>query len=254
MKNEDGSRSVDQYKKEVGMMNLDSLIAEREGRSEVSFPVPDGELLQRFEALYTGAVNDVLREFCRLDQALPGHILPLREYRTVAGFAFTVKSAPNAMIRGEMEFRTQMLDEMHADAFVVWDTSRDEKATLWGGVMTATAKAKKVKAACIDGGIRDTHQILEADFPVFYKYRISNGSLGRCLITHYQCTLKIGDVTIKPGDVVLGDIDGVLVVPRDIAYDVLVRAEEIERNEKEIFSWVHDGQSIREITEKGGYF
>ena len=120
--------------------------------------------------------------------------------------------------------------------------------------MTATAKSKGVKAACIDGGIRDTHQILEAEFPIFYKYRISNGSLGRCLITHFQITLQIGDVTIKPGDVVLGDIDGVLVVPRDLAWAVLTRAEEIIENEKMIFSWVHEGQSIQEITEKGGYF
>jgi 4-hydroxy-4-methyl-2-oxoglutarate aldolase len=185
---------------------------------------------------------------------LPSHILPLREYRTVAGIAFTVKSSPSTKVQGEMEFRTQMLDEMHENAFVVWDTSRDDKATLWGGVMTATAKRINVKAACIDGGIRDTHQILEADFPVFYKYRTSNGSLGRCLITHYQIPLEIGDVIIKPGDVVLGDVDGVLVVPRDIAYDVLVRAEEIKENEKKIFDWVKEGQSAKDITDKGGYF
>lgn len=246
--------SVDQYKKEVGMMNLEKLIASREGISNATFPIPDKELLSRFEQLYTGAVNDVLREYCLLDQALPGRILPLREYRTVAGFAFTVKSAPNVKIQGEMDFRVRMLDEMHEDAFVVWDTSRDKNATLWGGVMTATAKGKKLKAACIDGGIRDTHQILEADFPVFYEYRTSNGSLGRCLITHYQIPIKIGDVTIKPGDIVLGDVDGVLVVPRDIAYDVLIRAEEIKENEKKIFGWVNEGQSVKDITEKGGYF
>lgn len=246
--------SVEQYKKEVGMMNLEKLIQIREGRSIEPFPIPDKEILERFEQLYTGAVNDVMREFCLLNQALPGHILPLREYRTVAGFAFTVKSAPNAMISGEMEYRVQMLGEMDEDSFVVWDTTNDSKATLWGGVMTATAKGKKVKAACIDGGIRDTHQILEADFPVFYKYRISNGSLGRCLITHYQVTIQIGDVTIKPGDVILGDIDGVLVVPREVAYDVLTRAEEIIENEKLIFGWVKEGQSVQDITEKGGYF
>lgn len=246
--------SVDQYQKEVGMMNLEQLIETREGKPDVTFPIAEKELLARFEQLYTGAVNDVLREFCLLNQALPHHIVPLREYHTVAGFAFTVKSSPNAMIKGEMEFRVRMLDEIQEDTFIVWDTSRDEKATLWGGVMTATAKGKKVKAACIDGGIRDTHQIIAEEFPVFYKYRISNGSLGRCLITHYQVTLQIGDVTIKPGDVILGDIDGVLVVPREIAYQVLLRAEEIKENEKVIFEWVHEGQSIQEITEKGGYF
>jgi regulator of RNase E activity RraA len=246
--------SIDTYKKEVGMMNLEKLIETREHISTETFPIPDKELLARFEDLYTGAVNDVLREFCLLDQALPGHILPLREYRTVAGLAFTVKSAPNVKITGEMEFRTEMLACLAADSFVVWDTSGDEKATLWGGVMTATAKGLGVKAACIDGGIRDTHQILEKDFPVFYKYRISNGSLGRCLITHYQIPVKIGDTTIRPGDVVLGDIDGVLVVPRAIAHDVLLRAEEIKANEKKIFGWVAEGRSIRQITEEGGYF
>ncbi|MEI8310113.1 MAG: RraA family protein [Verrucomicrobiota bacterium] len=246
--------SIDTYKKEVGMMNLEKLIESREGVSTKEFSIPAKELLSRFEQLYTGAVNDVLREFCLLEQALPGHILPLREYRTVAGLAFTVKSAPNVKITGEMEFRTEMLDEMGEDHFVLWDTSNDEKATLWGGVMTATAVGKKVKAACIDGGIRDTHQILEKDFPIFYKYRVSNGSLGRCLITHYQIPIKIGDTTIKPGDVVLGDIDGVLVVPRDIACDVLLRAEEIKANEKVIFGWVAEGQSIQQITKQGGYF
>jgi 4-hydroxy-4-methyl-2-oxoglutarate aldolase len=246
--------SISQYKKEIGMMNLEQLIEMREGVPNITFPICEKELLQRFEQLYTGAVNDVMREFCLLNQALPHHIKPLREYSTIAGFAFTVKSAPNAMIKGEMEFRTQMLDEMGEDAFVIWDTSKDEQATLWGGVMTATAKGKKVKAACIDGGIRDTHQILEAEFPVFYKYRTSNGSLGRCLITHYQVTLSIGGVTIKPGDIMLGDIDGVLVVPREIAYDVLLRAEEILSNEKKIFGWVKEGHTIQEISEKGGYF
>ena len=53
---------------------------------------------------------------------------------------------------------------------------------------------------------------------------------------------------------VLGDADGVIAIPRDIAYDVLQRAEEIIDNEKKIFGWVAEGQSIEEITEKGGYF
>jgi regulator of RNase E activity RraA len=240
--------------KEAKMMKLGKLIEAREGVSQKKFPVSTKELLGRYEKIYTGAINDVLREFCLLEQALPHNIVPLLPNKTVAGIAFTVKSAPNVKITGEMTFRIKMLDDMHEDSFVVWDTSKDEKATLWGGVMTATAKGKKVRAACIDGGIRDTHQILEKDFPVFYRYRTSNGSLGRCLITHYQIPIKIGDVTIKPGDVLLGDIDGVLCVPRDIAYDVLLRAEEIIANEKKIFSWVADGQSIQQITKKGGYF
>ena len=124
------------------MMHLDKLIEERERVSEKTFPIPDKELLQRFEQLYTGAINDVLREFCLLNQALPGRIKPLREYQSIAGFAFTVKSAPNVKITGEMDVRVQMLDRMKEDDFVIWDTSRDHDATLWGGVMTATARER----------------------------------------------------------------------------------------------------------------
>jgi regulator of RNase E activity RraA len=240
--------------KEAKMMKLEKLIAERESISAKEFPIPVTELLERYEQLYTGAISDVLREFALLDQSLPGYLRPLRDSDVKAGIAFTVKSAPNVKITGEMTFRTQMLDDMHADTFVVWDTSNDERATLWGGVMTATAHGMGVRAAVIDGGIRDTRQILEKDFPVYYKYRSPNGSLGRCLITHYQIPIKIGDCVIKPGDVVFADCDGVVCVPRDIAYDVLVRAEEIRENEKKIFGWVADGESIHEITEKGGYF
>jgi 4-hydroxy-4-methyl-2-oxoglutarate aldolase len=240
--------------KEAGMMKLERLIAEREVLPVVEFPLGTRALLDRYERLQAAVVCDVLREHCRLDQAFPGRLQALRPDRTVAGIAFTVKSAPNTRITGELTYRGQMLDALHADAFVVWDTSGDERATLWGGVMTATVAAKGVRGALIDGGIRDTAQILEKDFPVFYRYRSPNGSLGRCLITHYQLPVQIGDVFVRPGDVIVGDADGAVCVPRELAVQVLQRAEEVVANEKTIFAWVNEGQTIEEISRKGGYF
>lgn len=240
--------------KEAGMMKLDALIAERELVQPVDFPIPTPQLLERFERLQAAVVCDVMREHCLLDQTFPSRLQSLRPERTVAGIAYTVKSAPNTIIRGELTFRAEMLDKMHRDAFVVWDTSGDERATLWGGVMTATVVAKGVRGALVDGGIRDTAQILQKDFPVFYRYRSPNGSLGRCLITHYQVPVQIGDVFVRPGDVIVGDGDGAVAVPRAIAFEVLQRAEEIVSNEKKIFSWVEQGDSIEEISRKGGYF
>ncbi|WP_294506493.1 RraA family protein [uncultured Victivallis sp.] len=243
-----------QKAKEAGLMKLDRLIATRQHIPSNEFPIPVAELCERYEKLYTGCINDVMRELCLLNQALPSDIMPLRDEMTVCGEAFTVKSAPNVMIEGEMTFRAQMLDEMKPGGLVVWDTSEDTEASLWGGVMTATAISKGIRGAVISGGIRDTKQILEQKFPLFYKYRTSNGSLGRCMITHYQVPVRIGKVTVRPGDIIFGDIDGVLCIPREIAYEVLLRAEGIERNEVDIFSWVHQGDTISEIIEKGGYF
>ncbi len=239
---------------EAELMKLEDLIRTRERIPNCEFPIPVRELCERYEKLYTGAINDVLRERCMLDQNLPSDIMPLRDEMTVCGIAFTVKSSPNVMIRGEMTFRAKMLDEMTPEGLVVWDTSNDTEASLWGGVMTATALQKGIRGAVIAGGIRDTKQILEQKFPIFYRYRTSNGSLGRCLITHYQVPVKIGKVTVRPGDVIFGDIDGVLCIPREIAYEVLLRAEAIRRQEVDIFQWVRSGDTIDEITKKGGYF
>ena len=240
--------------KEAGLMKLDKLIATRQHIPTNEFPISVKELCERYERLYTGCINDVMRELTLLHQNLPSSIMPLRDEMVVCGEAFTVKSAPNVMIEGEMTFRAQMLDEMKPAGVVVWDTSEDTEASLWGGVMTATAKSKQIRGAVIAGGIRDTKQILEQNFPIFYKYRTSNGSLGRCMITHYQVPVKIGNVTVRPGDIIFGDIDGVLCIPREIAYPVLLRAEGIEKNEIDIFSWVRQGDSISEIIAKGGYF
>ena len=198
---------------EATLMKLERLITEREPLTLAELAIGSKELLARYERTYTGAISDVLREFALLDQALPSRLRPLRPERTVAGFAFTVKSAPHTRITGELTFRTEMLNHMHEDAFVVWDASGDERATMWGGVMTATAHRNGVRAACIDGGIRDTHQILEKDFPVFFKHQSPNGSLGRCLITHYQTPLRIGDVFI------CGGFPGHAVIVVDMAKD-----------------------------------
>ena len=240
--------------REAAMMNLERLVAERESVPDVALPIPPKDLLARYERLASAIVSDVLREHCLLDQAFPGTLVALRPERCFAGVAFTVKSAPNTRITGEMTFRVEMLEAMHEDAVVVWDTSGDTRGTMWGGVMTATVHAKGVRGAVIDGGIRDTRQILDKDFPVLYRYRSPNGSLGRCLITHYQIPVQIGDVLVRPGDIIVGDADGAVAVPRALALAVLERAEAIVANERKIFDWVAAGETVKDITDKGGYF
>jgi regulator of RNase E activity RraA len=238
----------------MNMMNLEKLIESREKISEVEFPVPVGEVCDRFEKLYSGAINDVLREFLFMDQALPAAIIPLREEMKVAGIAFTIKSAADPRVGGEMETRSKMLNQIQENSLCVWDTSGDRVSAQWGEVMTAAAKKRGARGAVVDGGLRDTLQVIEQRFPVFYRYRTSNGSLGRCLITDYQIPIRIGRTIIRPGDLVFADIDGVVIVPRDIAYEVLLRAEKVMKNEKEIRKWVDDGMSADDVVKKGGYF
>ena len=91
-------------------------------------------------------------------------------------------------------------------------------------------------------------------FPVFARYRNSNGMLGRFRITGWEIPIKIGDVIIYPGDVIFGDIDGVIVIPRALAYEILLRGEEIKNSESTLKHWVREGMTPNEIVKRGGYF
>lgn len=238
----------------MGYMRLEKLRAIRDTVTLEELHIPAKELCERYEELYTGAVNDVLREFTLLDQALPHSILPLKEEMKVAGIAFTIKSAKDPTIAGELQKRAEMLEAIEEDCICVWDTSGEDEAAHWGECMTAASKARGARGAVIDGGLRDTMQVLAQDFPVFYKYRTSNGTLARCKIIGYGIPIQIGKVIIRPGDIIFGDIDGVVVVPRNMAHDVLLRAEEIRKGEKEIRSWIRDGLSATDVVDRGGYF
>jgi 4-hydroxy-4-methyl-2-oxoglutarate aldolase len=146
------------------------------------------------------------------------------------------------------------LESIPDNAICVWDTNHDNGAAHWGGMMTAAVKKRGVRGAIVDGGIRDTHQIVAEDFPIFYRFHSSSGMLGRSRIIAHQVPVFIGDTMVFPGDVVIADIDGAIIVPRAIACDVLRRTEEIIAFEHRIKTWVDDGDSPREIVKKGGYF
>ena len=235
-------------------MNLDELRRTRDTVESVDLPLPEADICARYEKLYTGAVNDVLRELCLTNVALPPAIRPLRDEMTCAGFAFTIRSNADPTLAGELEIRVKMLDELRPHHVCVWNANGEDDASHWGEVMTGASMKRGCKGAVIDGGIRDTKGILAQQFPIWRRYHTSNGSLSRAKITGYQVPIKVGHCIIKPGDLVFGDIDGVVVVPRKLCVAVLERAEAIERNEGEIKEWVAAGLSTQEIHDRGGYF
>lgn len=235
-------------------MDLEQLKAERGTTARAPLPIPERELCDRFERTFTAAVNDVLRERGLLYQVLPAGILPLKDEMKVCGIAFTVKGSKNLTLESEMEQRARMLEEIGPGSVVVWDTSGDDESAQWGEVMTMAAQRRGCRGAIVDGGVRDTDKVLEQNFPVFCKYRTSNGMLGRFRMIGWQMPVQIGGVFIYPGDVVFGDIDGVIVIPRAMAYEALLKAEHIKENEKAIKQMVLDGLTPTEVIKKGGYF
>ncbi|HAI11012.1 MAG TPA: dimethylmenaquinone methyltransferase [Phycisphaerales bacterium] len=216
--------------------------------------IPDDELVERYQQLYGGLVNDTLREMGYVHQTLPNDIMPLRDQMCVAGIAFTVRGRKSTETEGEMEQRAQMLESIHPNSVVVWDTHRDDESAHWGEVMTKAAMLAGCRGAIVDGGVRDTHLVLDQNFPVFIRYRSSNGMLGRFRMTDFQKPITIGHVMIYPGDIVFADIDGAIIVPRKLAVQVLLRSEEIRGEEQVYKQWIDDGMSPEEVVKRGGYF
>jgi len=235
-------------------MNLDRLQAERDTVEHIELPVSNEEICTRFEKLYTGAVNDVLREMCMPLQAFPPSIVPLRNDHVVAGFAFTIRSSDNPTLGGELALRVKMLDEIQPHHICVWNANGRDIASHWGGVMTLASKKRGARGAIVDGGIRDTKDILEQGFPTWYRYRTSTGALSHSKLEAWQVPIFVGQVVVKPGDLIMADIDGALCIPRALIMEVLTRAEAIERNEGEIKQWVDAGLSAHDIHDRGGYF
>lgn len=236
------------------MMKLQKVYESRDVSKRVELPIPEKEICDRYEKVTTAMVNDVLREMNILYQTLPVNILPLREEMKVAGIAFTLKGSKNLDITDEMEQRAQMLEAIEPDSICVWDTCGDDESAQWGEIMTMASIKRGCRGAIVDGGVRDTDMVLAQNFPVWCKYRTSNGMMGRFRMIGWQMPIQVGQVQIFPGDILLGDIDGVIVVPRKLAYEVLIRAEEIRDNEVEIKEMVNSGMKPTEVVANGGYF
>jgi regulator of RNase E activity RraA len=218
------------------------------------YPISVAEMRARYLKLFTGAVNDVLRFKYKMHaSSLPADFAPLREEMMLAGQAFTVKGGPDVTTDGEFEMRAQMLESLHADSVVVWDCSDDHVTSQWGEVMTMAAMRAGCRGAVVNG-IRDTRAILSQQFPVFHKYRTSTGMLGRFRMYHYQKPIMMGELRVCPGDWIFGDIDGILAIPGQIAYDVLLAAEQVLNKEVEIKAWIRSGLRPTEVVARGGYF
>ena len=220
---------------------------------KTEYPISIAEMRERYLKLYSGAVNDVMRFNYTVNAALPSSYLPLREKMKLCGQAFTIKGAPDITTDGEFEMRAQMLEALHEDSVVIFDCTGDTVTAQWGEVMTKAAMRAGCRGAFING-IRDTEAILELGFPVFHLYRTNVGMLGRFRMYYYQKPVRIGEVTVNPGDWIFGDIDGVICIPASEAYEVLLKAEAILKKEVTIREMVDSGMKPTEVVKKGGYF
>ena len=221
----------------------------------MAMPMAPDELSRRYRALYTGAVSDVLDSLGLRQQALPHYIMPLTLDMVVAGPAFTGQGYPVTDIRNDdSERRIRMLESIKPGSVSVWSSAGHFESAHWGEIMSSAARERGCNGAVVDGGLRDTRFVMQMGFPVFCRFRCSASSIGRWEIKEWSIPVTIGDTVIHPDDFVFGDVDGVVIIPKAVATEVLLKTEEIVQRETGMRADLAKGLTVSEVYKKHGTF
>lgn len=212
----------------------------------------DAERAAALSSLYTGAVADILDELGHRDQCLPADIRPLRDEMKVAGPVYPVRGRSRPAEGGSDPRYKQMdmLDGIFPGAVVVIDPGDETSAAHWGELMSHTAHAKGATGVVIAGGVRDTPEILKLGFPCFRRYHSPLTAVYRYDITDFAVPIRVGGVRVAPGDFILGDVDGLLIIPQAAIDDVIERAASVREREDIVRAALDQGGSIRELFER----
>lgn len=145
------------------------------------------------------------------------------------------------------------IDEADVGSVIVIAINGEENVAVWGGLMTAGAVANRLEGAVLDGGVCDLVEIRrDYDFPVYARSVSPGTTLGRFKTLASNVEVAIGGVSIKPGDIIVADVDGVVWVPREHAEAVLEMAREIDAREAEQARLIIASGSLREGLAKYG--
>jgi regulator of RNase E activity RraA len=214
-------------------------------------------LAERASRLYTGAIADVLDELGERGRILPPHLLPLREGMRLAGPAFPVEGVPAVQLDRDSSIRgiLTMFGEVPAHHVVVYQT-HDEACTAahLGELSAISLRARGCVGAVIDGGCRDIDLILAEEFPVFCRYTTPADAVPRWRIEHWNEPVTIGTVRVEPGDYIVADRDGIVVIPAALRDEAIARAEEVVSTENKIRKAVRDGVTPLDAYDRYGIF
>lgn len=213
----------------------------------------DNSLLSAItEKLYTPVVGDILDSMGYFSQFLPQQIGPMASHMKLAGWAMPVLMMDVYEHQEDPFGRlTNALDDLKSGEVYIAAGAAHRSAN-WGELLTATAKHNGAAGAVVDGYHRDTPQVLEQDFPVFSRGSYAQDSSPRMKVADYRVEIEIGRARIAPGDLVFGDADGVLVVPKSIVSEVIERALEKAAAEKTVRNAIESGMTATEAFSRYG--
>ena len=179
------------------------------------------------QSLYTAVLSDVLDELGFRDQAMPPSIRPLDDDLTLAGFARTglYREVFHA-VAGEnpYELEIALVDDLQPDEVAVFGCCGSRRIAPWGELLSTASRARGAAGCVTDGMVRDIRAIRALRFPVFHGGVAPLDSKGRGKVAEIDTPIRCGGVAVAPGDLVVGDADGVIVVPQAVEGEALRRA------------------------------
>ena len=211
------------------------------------------EIIEAFNRVAVASVADAVDKVCGHRGYLDSTIKPRINDQRICGPAATVlESATDEFV--PPQHALDLIDEAPAGSVIVISIDGGQPdVAVWGGLMTAGAVANGHAGAVLDGGVRDLVEIRrDYDFPVYARSVSPGTTLGRYKTVASQVPVRVGDVVVHPGDIVVGDVDGVVIVPKDRAAEVLELAQEIDARELEQARLIIAERSLRKGLAKYG--
>jgi 4-hydroxy-4-methyl-2-oxoglutarate aldolase len=203
------------------------------------------------DKLYTPVVGDILDALGCYHQFLPREIQPMTTDMKIAGRAMPVLSCD---VYGEQDKPfgklTEALDQIEPGE--VYIAGGSMSSALWGEILTATARTRGGVGAVVHGPHRDTPQVLEQNWPVFSTGRFAQDSRVRTSVQNYRMALEIEGVWIEPGDLVFGDLDGVLIIPQKHERQVIEQSLEKAATENVVRAQIESGMSSTDAFHRYG--
>lgn len=207
--------------------------------------------VDRLARLYTGVVADILDQLGYRNQCLDPGIRPLYATAKVAGYALTALAVPARDVKPARPYHGELLavDALQPGDVLVISHS---PWSFWGELLSTAAKYRQCRGVILDGPTRDSQAIIAMGFPVFHRGFHPADSLGRAEIATHNVTISCGGVMIEPGDMILADHDGIVVIPSAVAENVIHLAEEKVSGENLVRKALAAGMPTQEAFAKYG--
>lgn len=210
----------------------------------------DTKYRPRLEKLSTCNLSDALDKL-GLRGAVPG-ILPLFKTRKIVGRAVTLKTVVAGPIPAKHHIGSRVITAADPGDIIVVDNA-GRMSSCFGGVLGEASKAKGLSGIVIDGAARDVEDNEAIDFPVYARGPVMMTARGRIMEEDFNCLVSFGGYQVRPGDIVMADPNGVVIVHQEHIDEVLKEAESLLEKEEAMIAEIRKGVSMADVDKKFRY-